>query len=381
MEIPRRLAASFTSGVCSRLLRASSAAFVSSAFSAAAACHTSYVSTRSNVKSVFRREVSTSSKIPPAPNVAAPEKPKDAVPPEGAGSSIVQVSSLNFDAFVLKSDVPVILDCYADWCAPCRELTPKLVKAVQATKGAVRMGMLNVDVNMELAQALEIKELPTVFALYNGRPVGRMQGLLTDDQIKEVMDTLLKIGGAQATTDVIAEADALLKDKNIPAAVKLFSQLLADESLKAKPEALSGLLRCALAEGNLDAARMLVDTIKAECKGQLDNKEVKKALAAFDLAIAGAPARGEAAKQEAELVRKIESDPSDMQARYDLAVLQNSAGKLQAAMDQCFEMIKRDKMWKDQAAREFLLKMFASLGPKDELVKKNTRRLSNLWFL
>jgi len=182
----------------------------------------------------------------------------------------------------------VIVDCYADWCEPCKELTPKLVQLVQEAQGAIRLAHLNIENNPQLAEQMRVTSIPTVFAFHNGRAVDAFTGLQKDDALKAFVAKLLKRGGGLTAAKYLEEADKLLSQKNIQAASQMYSDLLQRKNLEATAQALAGLARCALQDNQLETAQ-LVKQIKEHHSSDLSHPEVKKALAAIELANATAP--------------------------------------------------------------------------------------------
>jgi len=327
-----------------------------------------------------------SSKIPK--NIIESEQPEnrigDTVDKEISGEShsentdsfIVEINNANFEQFITHSKIPVILDCYANWCEPCRKLTPKLVDMVTKAGGRIRLAKLNVDECKEIAEQLQISSLPTVFGFYNARLIDGFVGMRKDEQIKEFVEKLLKQGGIQMANQYVTQGEILLKNNNIQEAAQLYTELLQASHLKAEAIALAGLARCALAEKNVSAAEDLIAQIKNNYSKDLENPEVKKAFAAVELATKNTQTNPDLK----ELEEKLAKNPNDLQSRYDLAVVQLQSGNHSEAIEHCFYLIQKEKHWQEDAARKLLLKIFDALGPKDPLVKSGKSRLGSLWF-
>jgi putative thioredoxin len=238
------------------------------------------------------------------------------------------------------------------------------------------LGKLNIDKNPELVESLQVSQIPTVFALYNMKPIGNFVGVPTDSSFQEFIDMLLKKGGENNVHKYLVEAEQFLKEEKIAEATKIYKELLEQKNLKAESFGLAGLARCALAEKQLDLAQQLIQTIKDKFHPDIDHPEIKKAIAAVDLAIQSAPL----AKEQQDLIDKIKQNPNDLQIRYDLALSYFQNGRYSQALEECFEIIKRDKYWNSEAARKLCLKIFDALGPKNELVKSARKKLSSLLF-
>jgi len=191
------------------------------------------------------------------------------------------------------------------------------------------------------------------------------------------VDGLLKKGGVQSAQKYLDQGETLLKEGKLEDAVRTYAQLMEMKNLKAEGPAKAGLVRCALKGKDIEMAKQLVDDIKQNHQSDLTHPEVKKALAAMELAMNAAPA-GEELQQ---LIDKVKQNPTDQQARNDLAVSYFQSGKHELAIEQCFEMIKQNKRWKEEAARQLLMKIFDALGPSDPKVKEARRKFSNIWFV
>jgi len=290
---------------------------------------------------------------------------------------VVEITYSNFMQYVMQSKVPVLLDCYANWCEPCKILTPKLLKAVEEANGGLRLAKLNTDNNPELAEQLQITSLPTVYSFYNGRPLNKFIGVIKDEQLKEFIDEVLKKGGAESVVQHLQQAEQLLKANKLKEATEVYSLIFQQKHWKAEAPALAGLVRCSIMDKQMDVAKQLVDTLKERFPKELDHPEVKKALIAYDLATSAAPAGAELQK----LIETVKKDPKDLNARQNLAEAYFKEGKSSQALDECFASIKIDKHWNDQAARKLVMKIFDALGPSDPLTKAGRKKFSSVWFV
>ncbi len=293
-----------------------------------------------------------------------------------AGAYIKDSDTANFKADVIDAsmETPIIVDFWATWCGPCKQLGPALEKVVNGTKGAVRLVKIDVDANPELSAQLRIQSIPTVFAFHQGRPVDAFQGALPESQIKSWIDQLVRRFGGSTTSPVdeaLEAAEAAMQSGDLGSAAAVYGQVLAREADNVK--AITGLARCHLQNGEPAKARELLDSLSEELAKNSDIQSVRSAL---ELAEAGTAAAG----QLGELQTKVDADPADLQARYDYAVALFGAGQSEQAVDELLEVIRRDKNWNDQAARIELLKVFDSLGLTNPLTVDARRRLSSILF-
>ncbi len=277
------------------------------------------------------------------------------------------------DVIEASMETPVIVDFWAPWCGPCKQLGPALEKAVTAARGAVRMVKIDVDQNQGLAAQLRIQSIPTVFAFYQGRPVDAFQGAQPESEIKNFIKRLGELSGqAQGPSPIeqaIEQAAAAMESGQLGQASALYGQVLQHEP--ENPDALGGMIACHVASGDTAGARQMADKLPQEA---LDKPPVVAALAKLELA-----ERAADAGPLSELMEKVERNPNDHQARYDLAIALQAAGKPAEAADALLEIVRRDRTWNDDAARKQLVQFFEAWGPT-ELTAETRRRLSSLLF-
>lgn len=276
-------------------------------------------------------------------------------------------------------DALVVLQFTADWCGPCKQLSPLLdsVTASYAGKG-VRLVRIDVDKERLIAAQFRIQSVPTVYAFYQGQPVADLTNYRSEGQIKQVLDQLLAqlgVGGGegdapqQDIAPLIAMGEQVLGEGDAQRAVNIFQQIL--EIAPDEPDVVGGLARAMIAAGEIDQARALLDSVPDDKRSAAP---IARAQAALDLA--SAQPQGDASELEARLA----ADPDDHQVRFDLAAARMASGDRDGAADALLEIIARDRDWDDGAARKRLLQLIEAQGIEDPWGRAQRRRLSALLF-
>lgn len=292
----------------------------------------------------------------------------------GAAAPVKDVSTATFMAEVVDAsfEQPVIVDFWAPWCGPCKQLGPILEKVVRAANGAVRMVKLNIDENPEIAQQMRIQSIPAVYAFKDGRPVDGFVGALPESQVKQFVQ---RLGGDRGGPSPIEEAMAMAKEAvqggDHGTAAAIYSQVLQREPDNA--EALGGLARAMIARGELDQARQVLGRATGDLA---KHAEVAAAHSALELAEHAQKAMGSAGKLRA----RLEQNQDDHEARLELATALFGTGQREEAIDELLALYKRDRNWNEEAARKQLVKFFEVMGPADPLTLSARRRLSSLMF-
>jgi putative thioredoxin len=284
------------------------------------------------------------------------------------------------DVIDASNDVPVIVDFWAPWCGPCKQLGPAIEKAVKEAKGAVRLVKIDIDQNQELAAQMRIQSIPAVYAFFHGRPVDGFVGALPESQVKAFVQRLIKQTGAQPggagggpspIEQAMEQAEEALAEGDAGTASAIFGQILQHEP--GNLPATAGLARAHLAAGDVEGAKKALAKVPAD---KASDKAIAAARAAIEIAEQAAEAQGAAG----DLRARLAADADDHQARYDLALALYGSGEREAAVDELLEIVRRNRGWNEEAARKQLVKLFEAMGPTDPLTISARRRLSSILF-
>jgi putative thioredoxin len=274
------------------------------------------------------------------------------------------------DVIAESAKQPVLVDFWAPWCGPCKQLTPVIEKAVKAAGGKVKLVKMNIDEHPQIPGQLGIQSIPAVIAFTKGQPVDGFMGALPESQVKGFIERLVGPVGPSAAEDMLAEAAELAAQGDAAGAAELYAAVLAQDPDNVA--AIAALAKLHLDLGDLDGAKRFLTMAP---KGKEN-----------DPAIAGARAAIELAEQAAslgdvgELMRRVEADPRDHQARFDLAVALNARNKREEAVDALLEIVRRDRTWNEDGARKQLVQFFEAWGPMDPATVAGRKRLSSVLF-
>ena len=265
---------------------------------------------------------------------------------------------------------PVLVDFWAPWCGPCKQLTPILEKVVRAAKGKVKLAKMNIDEHPAIPGQMGIQSIPAVIAFVNGQPADGFMGALPESQVIAFIERLTKDKLAGAAQDLLKEAEAALAEGDAAGAAEIYAQLLTED-----PEnvaALAGLARAYLDAGEVERAKQTLAQVPEAKRTDAAVAAVRAALDLKDQAAAVGPI--------GDLEKKVAANPLDHQARFDLAVALNAKGERGPALDHLLEIVRRDRKWNDDGARKQLVQFFEAWGPTDEATVNGRKRLSSILF-
>lgn len=265
---------------------------------------------------------------------------------------------------------PVLVDFWAPWCGPCKQLTPILEKAVQDANGAVALVKINIDENQQIAQQLRIQSIPAVFVFKDGQPVDGFVGAQPESQIKALIERVAGPVGPSPAEQILDMAGQAMEAGDIEGAAQAYGQLLQQD--QSNPGAIAGLAKCYLRLGDMDRAKQVLALTPPEHQDHADIAAARAALALEE--------KSESVGDLAPLEEKLAADPADHQARFDLAVALAAKGEKQQAADHLLEIIRRERSWNDDAARKQLLSFFEMFGATDPVTIEARRNLSSILF-
>jgi len=268
---------------------------------------------------------------------------------------------------------PVLIDFWAPWCGPCKQLTPILEKAVKAAKGKVKLVKMNIDEHPAIPGQMGIQSIPAVIAFVGGRPADGFMGAVPESQVSAFIEKLTKGVpgvGEPDIAEILKEAEAVLAEGDAAGAAEIYAEVLAIDP--ANIAAIAGLAKCQLELGEIEQAKQ---TLAMVPEAKRNDSAVTAVQAAIDLA-----EQAQSLGPIGELEQKVAANPIDHQARFDLAIALNAAGKRKEATDQLLEIVKRDRKWNEDGARKQLVQFFEAWGVADEATMEGRKRLSTILF-
>ena len=291
-----------------------------------------------------------------------------------ADTTPIDVNMDNFMAEVIdgSAKMPIVVQFWAPWCGPCKQLGPLLEKVVAAAKGKVKMVRINIDENQQIAQQMRVQSVPTVYGFFNGQPVDGFAGAQPESTLKQFIDKLVAAGGSGPDVAAMVEAaNSLLETQDYDNAMAQYHEIMAADP--ESPDGLAGMIRCMIGMKDIDGAREIVDQLDDEFR---DKPAMVIAINSLELAEKAAGAAGGLAQARA----AVDADPNDLAARQELALALFATGEQAGSMEQLLESIRIDRAWNDAAARMQLLEFFKTLGPANRDVMAARRKLSTLLF-
>ena len=290
--------------------------------------------------------------------------------PAAAGDLIKDATAETFQADVMDASMqqPVVVDLWAPWCGPCKQLQPALEKVIAKAGGKVRLVKVNIDEEPQIARALRVQSIPAVFAFDKGQPVDGFVGAQSESQIKEFVERLIGPVGPTPIEQALEQAQAALDAEDFDQAVAVFQQVLQHEA--GNIDAIAGLGRALLGLGKTDDVRDLVDSLDDETRA---DDRIHGLIAQLELLADGAV-------DIAPLTARIEANADDHEARLELAKAFAAMNRRDEAVDHLIEIIKRKRDWNEEAARKELINFFDAFGPTDPATIEGRKKLSAAWF-
>ena len=293
--------------------------------------------------------------------------------PQATPDLIKETTTQSFVKDVIEESrrQPVLIDFWAPWCGPCRQLTPILEKVVRAAKGKVKLVKMNIDDHPAVPGQMGIQSIPAVIAFVNGQPADGFMGALPESQVTAFVNKLTaSMPGEPNIAEALKQADAVLAEGDPATAASIYGEILTADATNIT--ALAGLAKCYVTTGAIDRAKQTLAMVPESRRGEAAVKAVQ---AAIDLA-----EQAKTLGPLTELEQKVAANPLDHQARFDLATALNAAGKRSEATQQLLEIVKRDRKWNEDGARKQLVQFFDAWGPADEATVEGRKRLSTILF-
>lgn len=295
--------------------------------------------------------------------------------PQAAPDLIKETTTQTFVQDVIEESKrqPVLIDFWAPWCGPCRQLTPIIEKAVRAAKGKVKLVKMNIDDHPQIPGQMGIQSIPAVIAFVNGQPADGFMGAVPESQVTAFIDKLTKgmaAPGEPNIAEILGEAEAVLAEGDPAAAAQVYAEVLGFDSTNIP--ALAGLAKCYVTSGAIEQAKQTIEMVP---ESKRNDAAVKAVQASIDLA-----EQAQAVGPVTELEQKVAANPLDHQARFDLATALNAQGNRAEATNQLLEIVKRDRKWNEDGARKQLVQLFEAWGGMDEATVDGRKRLSTILF-
>ena len=286
--------------------------------------------------------------------------------------NIIDINQDQFiDQVIEKSKTtPVIVDFWAPWCGPCKQLTPILENVVNRKKGKIILAKINVDENQGISSQLNIQSIPTVYGFVNGKPIDAFQGAQPESKIEEMVDKMIEVAPGNEIPKLIMEADKFFGEQKYEEALKIFESLIGMDS--GNPKIIAGMLRCLIQLKRYNDASETLDSLDEKILEDENISKIKKLL--------DATSKKEGGVVDDELINKVKDDPKNMDLRYKLANSYLSSSETEKGFNELLELFKQDPAWNEEAAKKKLLEFFDLLGFNDPNVIEARKKLSSIMF-
>jgi len=292
-------------------------------------------------------------------------------------SQSINLTNENFVQEVIEKSksIPVIVDFWAPWCEPCKQIAPILDKLVASSNGRVVLTKMNIDEHPEISQQLQIQSIPAILGFHNGQPVDGFVGVQPESAIKAFVEKLADLNGPSDNDVALEQGRTLYGEKNYNDALEIFGRIAQSEPDNIT--ALSMLANCYLKLNEIDIAKEIISNIESPDKDK--DQDYISAKSQIDIL-----EKSEDSNIDEEEIKNLEKElevkPDNHQLRYDLAVGFMSKGKYEQAMSHLLLIIEKDRAWNDEAPRKSLLEIFNALGPTDDLAVEGRKKLSSILF-
>ena len=286
-------------------------------------------------------------------------------------SFIIDINQDQFVAEVVEKSktTPVIVDFWAPWCGPCKQLTPILENLVNKKNGKVILAKINVDENQGIAGQLNIQSIPTVYGFVDGKPIDAFQGAQPESKIEEMINKLIDATPGNEIPKLLEEADNLFKDQKFEEAQKVYETLVGMDP--GNPKVIGGLLRCLVQLKKYDDAKEMMESLDDETLKDEEILKIKKLLSNLETDKDG---------DIEELKLLVTNDPNNKEKRFELAEKYLSLNETELGFNELLIIFEKDPKWNDEAAKKKLLEFFDLLGFNDPNVLEARKRLSSLMF-